>query len=68
MPERGDGCCFVSRGLGTVLGGIVGIGLAVRLVFGAAFYLVSITTTSVPGQNGDSRPRSFHPNLDNSVP
>jgi amino acid transporter len=40
MPESGGGYYFVSRGLGTAAGCIVGVGLTLGLVFAAAFYLV----------------------------
>jgi amino acid transporter len=40
MPKSGGGYYFVSRGLGTLPGAIVGIGLTFGLVFATAFYLV----------------------------
>ncbi|WP_135806606.1 APC family permease [Halorussus marinus] len=40
MPESGGGYYFVSRGLGGVFGGTVGVSLTFGLVFAAAFYLV----------------------------
>lgn len=40
MPESGGGYYFVSRGLDSFLGGMVGISLTIGLVFAAAFYLV----------------------------
>lgn len=40
MPESGGGYYFVSRGMGTLPGAIVGIGLAFGLIFATAFYLV----------------------------
>lgn len=40
MPESGGGYYFVSRGLGTLAGTLVGIGQWVGLVFASAFYLV----------------------------
>ncbi len=40
MPESGGGYYFVSRGIGTLPGAIVGIGLTFGLVFATAFYLV----------------------------
>jgi amino acid transporter len=40
MPESGGGYYFVSRGMGPVLGAMVGIGQWLGLVFAAAFYLM----------------------------
>lgn len=40
MPRSGGGYYFVSRGLGSLPGAIVGIGQWVGLVFASAFYLV----------------------------
>jgi len=40
MPESGGGYYFVSRGLGTLLGGMVGLGQWLGLVFASAFYLM----------------------------
>ncbi|GAB3026411.1 APC family permease [Natronobiforma cellulositropha] len=40
MPRSGGGYYFISRGLGTVYGTIVGLGLWLGLVFASAFYLV----------------------------
>jgi amino acid transporter len=40
MPESGGGYYFVSRGLGTLLGSVVGIGQWLGLVFASAFYLM----------------------------
>ncbi len=42
MPRSGGGYYFVSRGMGTAYGAIVGIGLWLGLVFAAAFYLVGL--------------------------
>ena len=42
MPRSGGGYFFISRGLGTGPGAIVGIGLWLGLVFAAAFYLVGL--------------------------
>ena len=42
MPRSGGGYYFVSRGLGTGAGAIVGLGLWLGLVFAAAFYLVGL--------------------------
>ena len=42
MPESGGGYYFVSRGLGTLPGAIVGIGLTLGLTFASAFYLVGL--------------------------
>lgn len=40
MPQSGGGYYFVSRGLGTLAGVVVGIGQWVGLMFASAFYLV----------------------------
>ncbi|WP_276253889.1 APC family permease [Halomontanus rarus] len=40
MPRSGGGYYFISRGLGTVYGTVVGLGLWLGLVFASAFYLV----------------------------
>ncbi|NBB84687.1 MAG: amino acid permease [Bacteroidetes bacterium] len=40
MPESGGGYYFVSRGLGTLLGAMVGIGQWIGLIFASAFYLM----------------------------
>jgi APA family basic amino acid/polyamine antiporter len=40
MPKSGGGYYFISRGLGTLAGAIVGLSLWFGLVFAAAFYLV----------------------------
>lgn len=40
MPESGGGYYFVSRGLGTLLGCMVGLGQWLGLVFASAFYLM----------------------------
>jgi APA family basic amino acid/polyamine antiporter len=42
MPESGGGYYFISRGLGTLPGAIVGIGLMFGLTFASAFYLVGL--------------------------
>jgi amino acid transporter len=42
MPESGGGYYFISRGLGTLPGAIVGIGLTFGLTFASAFYLVGL--------------------------
>jgi len=42
MPRSGGGYYFISRGMGTAYGAIVGIGLWLGLVFAAAFYLVGL--------------------------
>ena len=42
MPRSGGGYYFVSRGLGTGIGAIVGLSLWLGLVFAAAFYLVGL--------------------------
>ncbi len=40
MPKSGGGYYFISRGLGTLPGAVVGIGLTFGLIFASAFYLV----------------------------
>ncbi len=40
MPKSGGGYYFISRGMGTLFGSIVGLGLWFGLVFASAFYLV----------------------------
>ncbi|MFD1586806.1 APC family permease [Halorientalis brevis] len=40
MPRSGGGYYFISRGLGTLAGTVVGISLWLGLVFASAFYLV----------------------------
>ncbi len=40
MPRSGGGYYFISRGLGSVYGAVVGISLWLGLVFASAFYLV----------------------------
>jgi len=42
MPQSGGGYYFVSRGLGTLPGAVVGIGLTFGLMFASAFYLVGL--------------------------
>jgi amino acid transporter len=42
MPESGGGYYFISRGLGTLPGAVVGIGLTFGLTFASAFYLVAL--------------------------
>ncbi|WP_272904709.1 APC family permease [Halobacterium rubrum] len=42
MPRSGGGYYFVSRGLGTAYGAIVGLGLWLGLMFASAFYLVGL--------------------------
>ena len=42
MPKSGGGYYFVSRGLGTLPGAVVGIGLTFGLMFASAFYLVGL--------------------------
>ncbi|EMA66065.1 cationic amino acid transporter [Halorubrum aidingense JCM 13560] len=42
MPRSGGGYFFISRGLGTAPGAIVGLGLWLGLVFASAFYLVGL--------------------------
>jgi amino acid transporter len=40
MPRSGGGYYFISRGLGTLFGTVVGVSLWLGLVFASAFYLV----------------------------
>ncbi|RBI59145.1 amino acid transporter [halophilic archaeon] len=42
MPRSGGGYYFISRGMGTPYGAIVGLGLWLGLVFASAFYLVGL--------------------------
>ena len=42
MPRSGGGYYFISRGLGTAYGSVVGLGLWLGLVFASAFYLVGL--------------------------
>lgn len=42
MPRSGGGYFFISRGLGTGPGAVVGLGLWLGLVFASAFYLVGL--------------------------
>jgi amino acid transporter len=42
MPRSGGGYYFISRGMGTGYGAIVGLGLWLGLVFASAFYLVGL--------------------------
>ncbi|ERG92576.1 MAG: amino acid transporter [Haloquadratum walsbyi J07HQW1] len=42
MPKSGGGYYFISRGLGSLPGALVGIGLVFGLVFASAFYLVGL--------------------------
>jgi len=42
MPRSGGGYFFISRGMGTAAGAIVGLGLWLGLVFASAFYLVGL--------------------------
>ncbi|MCU4925015.1 APC family permease [Halobacteria archaeon AArc-dxtr1] len=42
MPRSGGGYFFISRGLGTAYGAVVGLGLWLGLVFASAFYLVGL--------------------------
>jgi APA family basic amino acid/polyamine antiporter len=42
MPRSGGGYYFVSRGLGTAYGAVVGLGLWLGLMFASAFYLVGL--------------------------
>ncbi|NHN48407.1 amino acid permease [Halostella sp. JP-L12] len=42
MPRSGGGYYFISRGMGTAYGAVVGLGLWLGLVFASAFYLVGL--------------------------
>ncbi|WP_159900792.1 APC family permease [Salinirussus salinus] len=42
MPKSGGGYYFVSRGLGTLAGTVIGLSLWLGLVFATAFYLVGL--------------------------
>ena len=42
MPRSGGGYYFISRGMGTAYGSIVGLGLWLGLMFASAFYLVGL--------------------------
>jgi amino acid transporter len=42
MPRSGGGYYFVSRGMGTAYGAVVGLGLWLGLMFASAFYLVGL--------------------------
>jgi amino acid transporter len=42
MPRSGGGYYFISRGMGTGYGAVVGLGLWLGLVFASAFYLVGL--------------------------
>jgi APA family basic amino acid/polyamine antiporter len=42
MPKSGGGYYFISRGLGTLAGTIIGLSLSLGLVFATAFYLVGL--------------------------
>jgi amino acid transporter len=42
MPKSGGGYYFISRGLGTLAGTVIGLSLWLGLVFAAAFYLVGL--------------------------
>jgi APA family basic amino acid/polyamine antiporter len=42
MPKSGGGYYFISRGLGTLAGTIIGLSLWLGLVFATAFYLVGL--------------------------
>ncbi|MFW5911505.1 MAG: APC family permease [Halolamina sp.] len=42
MPRSGGGYYFISRGMGSAYGAIVGLGLWTGLVFASAFYLVGL--------------------------
>ncbi|WP_123622137.1 APC family permease [Halorubrum sp. CSM-61] len=42
MPRSGGGYYFISRGLGTLVGTVIGLSLWLGLVFATAFYLVGL--------------------------
>ncbi len=42
MPKSGGGYYFISRGMGTAFGAVVGISLWLGLIFASAFYLVGL--------------------------
>jgi amino acid transporter len=42
MPRSGGGYYFISRGMGTAYGAVVGLGLWLGLMFASAFYLVGL--------------------------
>ena len=42
MPKSGGGYYFISRGLGTLAGTVIGLSLWIGLVFATAFYLVGL--------------------------
>jgi len=49
MPKSGGGYYFISRGLGTLPGTIVGLSLWLGLVFATAFYLVGLGYYALDG-------------------
>ncbi len=49
MPKSGGGYYFISRGLGTLAGTIVGLSLWLGLVFATAFYLVGLGYYALDG-------------------
>nr|WP_197428481.1 APC family permease [Halapricum sp. CBA1109] len=49
MPKSGGGYYFVSRGLGTLAGTVIGLSLWLGLVFATAFYLVGLGFYALDG-------------------
>jgi len=49
MPKSGGGYYFISRGLGTLAGTIIGLSLWLGLVFATAFYLVGLGFYALDG-------------------
>jgi amino acid transporter len=49
MPKSGGGYYFISRGLGTLAGTVIGLSLWLGLVFAAAFYLVGLGFYALDG-------------------
>jgi len=60
MPRSGGGYYFISRGMGTAYGAIVGFGLWLGLMFASAFYLVGLGhyASAVFGEVGVALPFS----------
>ncbi len=49
MPKSGGGYYFISRGLGTLAGTVIGLSLWLGLVFATAFYLVGLGYYALDG-------------------
>jgi APA family basic amino acid/polyamine antiporter len=49
MPKSGGGYYFISRGLGTLAGTVIGLSLWLGLVFATAFYLVGLGFYALDG-------------------